>query len=47
MINTYKIYLTLIMVVGIIKPINSAAQNYELRGQVSGWVVTNPDEATQ
>jgi hypothetical protein len=35
------------MMIGLIKLHNSPAQEIDLRGQVSGWAVTNPDQATQ
>jgi hypothetical protein len=47
MIDPYKIFLSLIMVTGILKPTISPAQEFDLHGQVSGWAATNPDKATQ
>ncbi|UCF63662.1 MAG: hypothetical protein JSW33_14040 [bacterium] len=45
--NLSKIYLVVLVMIGIIKPHNSPAQEIDLGGQVSGWAVTNPDRATQ
>lgn len=46
MIDSYKIFISINMVIGILQP-NISAQDFDLQGQLSGWAVTNPEKATQ
>jgi len=47
MINMIRTTLMVIVVIASIRPVVSIPQEVDLRGQLSGWAVTNPDRATQ